>query len=403
MWQEVLKPHVESGRVVAVGVVQEQHPERAGLYRQWRKLDWPIYVDAPNVLGLAVVPVVVALDESGIVRHRRIRPSNVVSEFLERSYPPMAGPGSLNRAEKPDVGLLLEQADRSPSVESWRSVGDYHFFNGGPRGIARAVTAYEKAVELDAMNGPTRFRLGVALRRRYESEMRRPGDAQAAVEQWGKALAINPNQYIWRRRIQQYGPRLDKPYDFYTWIEEARKDILARGEQPVRLPTEPTGSEVATHLRRPSPDAPPVRSDPDPQGRINRDLKGLMQIESVVTPARVQPGQRVRVQVACRLNEQTRPLWNNEAKDLVLSVRLADGMSFAEGDFSYPNPNRPETRELRVLELEIAIEGNVKPGRLRLPAYALYYVCEKAGGVCRYLRRDFTIVLHVDRNAPKIQ
>ena len=76
----------------------------------------------------------------------------------------------------------------------------------------------------------------MALWRRHESEHRRDGDAQAGVVRWTEALTANPNQYIWRRRIQQYGPRLDKPYNFYFWVAEARKEIRDRGEEPFPRP-----------------------------------------------------------------------------------------------------------------------------------------------------------------------
>ena len=58
---------------------------------------------------------------------------------------------------------------------------------------------------------------------------------QRAIDAWGQALAIDPNHYIWRRRIQQYGPRLIKPYPFYDWVEQAAREIRARGETPVEL------------------------------------------------------------------------------------------------------------------------------------------------------------------------
>ena len=48
----------------------------------------------------------------------------------------------------------------------------------------------------------------------YESAVRRPGDFQAAVDAWGSAPALDPNQYIWRRRIEQYGPRLRQTLRF---------------------------------------------------------------------------------------------------------------------------------------------------------------------------------------------
>ncbi|MCH8851876.1 MAG: hypothetical protein IID41_04415, partial [Planctomycetes bacterium] len=60
-----MQPFVKSGDLVVLGVVQEQHPDRAKLYKQWRQIDWPILVDSLNLLDLAVVPVPVAIDESG--------------------------------------------------------------------------------------------------------------------------------------------------------------------------------------------------------------------------------------------------------------------------------------------------------------------------------------------------
>ena len=43
--------------------------------------------------------------------------------------------------------------------------------------------------------------------------------------------------------MQQYGPRLDKPYPFYDWVETAREEIRARGETPSPLRVEPAGAE----------------------------------------------------------------------------------------------------------------------------------------------------------------
>ena len=66
-----------------------------------------------------------------------------------------------------------------------------------------------------------------------------------AIDAWTKALSLNTDQYIWRRRIQQYGPRLEKPYDFYSWVKQARKEIEERREKPVKLVFEPMGTEIA--------------------------------------------------------------------------------------------------------------------------------------------------------------
>ena len=400
MWQEVLKPHVESGALVVIGVVQEQHPDRAKLYRQWRKLDWPIYVDALNLLGVKMVPVPVAIDQAGIVRHERLTPSTVVAEFVRETYPSTAVDDAPNRVQEPSLPSLVKEAPHTGDARAWRRLGDAHFLFGGAKALDQAVEAYERAVALDPDDGRAQFRLGVVLRSRYESATRRHGDAQASVERWGRALKINPNQYIWRRRIEQYGPRLDKPYNFYFWVEKARQEILARGEQPVPLSVEPTGSEIAAPARDMASDGSPAMPDPDPSGRVHRDAKRLVAIESVVTPARVAPGGRVRVRVTFRLNEKAKPLWNNESRPLMMSLAPAKsvpGWSLGEGQFTSANATRPETRETRAVEFELVLNPEAQLGLLELPAYALYSVCESTGGKCFYLRQDFGVVVGVER------
>ena len=115
------------------------------------------------------------------------------------------------------------------------ALGDSLILWGGPQRLREAIDAYAAAAQADPRDGRALFRLGVALRQRYESAAARRDDFQAAVENWGQALQLDPNQYIWRRRIQQYGPRLDKPYPFYDWVAEAERAIRARGERPDRI------------------------------------------------------------------------------------------------------------------------------------------------------------------------
>ncbi len=91
MWQERLQPLIDAGKLTVIGVVQEQHPDRARLYKQWRKLSWPIAVDALNLLGLRAVPKLVALDESGVVRGV-IRSPRDLQTFLEKEHEPTATP-----------------------------------------------------------------------------------------------------------------------------------------------------------------------------------------------------------------------------------------------------------------------------------------------------------------------
>ena len=128
------------------------------------------------------------------------------------------------------------------------------------------------------------FRLGVAHRMRFETDKRREGDFQAAVTAWSQALELDPNQYIWRRRIEQYGPRLAKPYPFYDWVEQARDEITSRGQKPIELAEEPYGSELASPSRGSLKATEQVSDEPDPLGRINRDRRHLIEAEVVVVP-----------------------------------------------------------------------------------------------------------------------
>ncbi len=415
MWQEAVQPFVKSGELVVLGVVQEQHPDRARLYKQWRQIGWPILVDSLNLLDLAVVPVPVAIDEAGIVRHVGRMPSSLETEFVRATYDTVNIAKNFNRAERADPLKLRQQVSKSGRSTAYRDLGDAYFFQHAPDSLDRCIEAYQQAIKLDPRDGRAHFRLGVALRKRAESTHRRPGDAQAAVAQWGEALAINPNQYIWRRRIQQYGPRLDKPYNFYSWIDQAGNEIKARGEQPVALAVEPTGSELIAAPRgrrgrgeasKSSDDRGVVMQmhDRDPKGKVIRDSKNMVTIETVVTPARVRPGERVRVRATFRLDDKSRPYWNNEAGDgLAIWIDLPKVFELGEGESKYVKPAEAETRETRVLEFELTVSDKLPAGEVALPAYALYYVCENKGGKCLYLRQDFNVKFEVDPQAPKIQ
>jgi len=194
-------------------------------------------------------------------------PRHLRDTFLERPAPPSTAPPP--SAVPPELGRL--RADTGAETPAaWRVYGDALFLWGGDGCLGEAIAAYERALRLAPGDGSTEFRLGVAFRHRHDSARREPGDFQAAALHWAAALESDPNQYIWRRRIQvsvrrdhQFGPRLDKPYPFYDWVEEARAAIRARGEEPVALVAEPTGSEIAAPAEGFAP-AEEGSREPDP-------------------------------------------------------------------------------------------------------------------------------------------
>ena len=155
MWQETLQSFVATDQLVVVGVVQEQHADRARLYAQWRQYGWPIFVDSLNLLDLEVVPVPVAIDASGIVRDQQLTPKIVVSRFIEAKFPKIKTSVSFNRAETPNIASLRIRAEEQPTAKGWSDLGDACFLlNHSDRQtpthdrskLCDPVLAYSKAV-----------------------------------------------------------------------------------------------------------------------------------------------------------------------------------------------------------------------------------------------------------------
>jgi hypothetical protein len=233
----------------------------------------------------------------------------------------------------------------------------------------------------------------VAYRKRYDSNFREPEDFQKAVEQWSAALDIDPNQYIWRRRIQQYGPRLDKPYSFYDWVITARKEITARGEVPARLDVEPSGAEFA-HSDKSFESSSDNRKEPDPRGRILRDTGQFIKVETTVVPNTKAQEVSERVHVVFRPNRANKTHWNNEAGSFVFWVDAPAAWTVSQHLTTIPNPSPEPSTEPREVEFEVKGPDSSHANGVTLPAYALYYVCEDVHGVCMYRRQDVLITIY---------
>ena len=345
------------------------------------------------------VPIEVAIDEHGIVRSLRPNLKTFEEEFLDKAFVPDGVEPEPSRkrrkATRPDLVALRRRAEKSHSSEAWRGLGDALVLWGGLARINDAINAYTQALYVKPGDGDAHFRLGVCYRIRYESQQRMPTDFQTAVNHWTQSRALEPNQYIWRRRIEQYGPRLTKPYPFYDWVETASRDIRARGDRPVELRVLLTGSEIASPGR--SFDTVERNAKPpDPQDRILRDTQSLILTEVTVVPPHVKPGGTVRVHVTLRPNSERKAHWNNEAEPLKLWIDLPPGWKAQPQLLIAPQGNQPETSEPRHLEFEVRAAADAS-GISKLAAYALYYVCEDVGGTCRFLRQNIPIAVTVDK------
>ncbi|MFH1719338.1 MAG: tetratricopeptide repeat protein [Planctomycetota bacterium] len=391
-----MRQWVREGKLVVIGIAQEQHSDRSRFFAQWHQFDWPIVHDPINVMQVRGVPIEVAIDEHGIVRSIKPKPDTLKAEFLDKSFEADDGqaPGKPVKPTRPDLEALRLRAEQSGTADAWRELGDALVLWAGPAGAEEAIKAYTQAINIKPDDGDAHFRLGVCYRMRYDSARRMPSDFQTAVDHWTKARQIEPNQYIWRRRIEQYGPRLTKPYPFYDWVETAADEIRARGEKPVELEILPTGSEIAAPDRSFDSGQSDVKP-PDPQGRIHRDAQGLVLAEVTVVPPRIKPGEIVRVHVTLRPNEKQKAHWNNEAEPLKLWVDPPAGWQVQPQLLIAPQGEEPETSEPRRLEFEVRTPAGAS-GTTELAAYALYYACEDVNGTCQFLRLDISVKVTVD-------
>jgi len=365
-----LEPYEKAGKVAVVAIVQDQHPDRARLFLQWKQVGWPVLADSLDLLNLDTVPLTVAVDEYGIVRFTELPMSaakTIGATFIDQTYSKPASPAPIDRG----------------TFETFRT-------------WSAAVAAYDADVRRRPNDGPAQFRLGSAYRARYDSPERQATDFANGERHWARALEIDPNRYIWRRRVQQYGPRMAEPYAFFDWIRDARKEIAARGEVPVALAVEPGDSEFEKPDPRTAALAAPT-GEPDPRGRIRRDRGEFIAVESTAVPSAPSAGETVRVHVTFRPNVQTKAHWNNTADPLLYWMTPPAGVGVSTHGLMTPNADTEVSQETRTVEYDVKLPATASGGHVTIPGYALYYVCEDVNGVCMYRRHDITVTIPVAR------
>jgi hypothetical protein len=382
-----------------LGIVQEQHPDRARLFMQWKQMDWPVMVDSFDLLEVSVVPYTFLIDEFGVIRGKNPEPRDVRSMLIEPEFQEIGEPKYRSLPRK-NLYRQHEQEgirrvdDYQSSKNSARFVEGIQAKEGRAVVVDRLIRAFESKHENMRPEGWTLFRQGVAFRARHDSPRRQSGDFENAVTCWSEALDIDPNNYIWRRRLQQYGPRLDKPYPFYDWVPKAREAIKARGETPFPLTVDPGGAEIAAPAKT-FASANADEKTPDPDGRVTRDEAGLILAESVVVPRRVVAGKSARVHVTFSVNEALFAHWNNEGGGLELWIDPPKGW---RSDRNVVRINRPEqatSDEERLAEFEIQLPNDADTECVTVNTHALYYVCQGVHGKCLYRRQDIPITISV--------
>lgn len=405
-WHDELTKIAGGNEIQMLGVAIEQHPDRSHLFMTWKGMKWPLLWDPFNLLELPAVPITLILDGDGVIRlmQPKLERAQEIVEFTRKSAWDDAGAeGRLLPSPVPGIEAMAEPTARNE--EAWSDHAVALTLWGGSDRLDEAVAASESAVAShDQVQGRTWFRRGVILRKRYDSSRGRPSDISLAAEAWTNALEADPNNYIWRRRLQQYGPRLSKPYAFYDWIGEARTDIARRGEDVPDLVVEPEGAEYAD----PSAAAPPegraegeVPAPPDP--RIAADLDEWINVSTSVIPARVEPGDVARVRLEMAPRDSGEVHWNNEAGPGGLWVRAPIDWEVEPTFQEVAVPAQATSDEPRQIAFEVRVPPSAGPGGHTVSAVALYAVCDDETGVCLLRQREVSIPLVVERNGVRLR
>ncbi len=405
MWNEKTKQLVADGKLIVLGVVQEQHAERARLYKQWKQYSFPIAQDSVTGLGLAVVPIPILIDEHGYVMKSRLKPDDI-GPLVSQPAPKPESPAPKLDPRHVTVEWLKANSQRKPTIEYSVAVGDALLRSDSSKATKEAIMWYRSAAAALVEQGPAellgqiQFRIGVAYRSLYDQSIgdgQDPANFSNASTFWSLALEENPNQYIWRRRIQQYGPRQIKPYPFYDWVQKAQQEIAQRGESPVALSVPLSGAEMAQPGRRFEASAA-NDNNPDPKSKIVRDDENLIRVHATIVPMFVDPGQPVRIHL--RFDPRAGK-WNNEAGELQVWINESKFGTHSVSRLGHANAKKPSSNETRTLEFEFKVDkeavgkielaGKDKTGEIELTGYALYYVCKSEDGQCLFRRQDFTI------------
>lgn len=350
---------------------------------QWKKMHWPLFVDSFNLLEVKAVPITILVDASGSI----FKTSPYRKDFQSM----------LNKASQ-STGPhgQLANKDYWTTKLTKRTSAIYSHLGENPD-YAALIQTFEKLRQSESQirSEHLEFMTGVAFKLRSETSKRQLTDFSESIAHWETALRLDPNQYIWRRRIQQYGPLLEKPYPFYDWVDTAIQKINDRGENPINGNFVLTESEKA----RPSKDQKLIKSKagnraaPDPLNRLQKGNGRYASVKVATIPSHPSPGQSFRAFVHLELSQPNFVQWNNEGALSQLYVAPSILNENPIHQFWENAPDNEYSIEQRVFDFELKCpkdlsQLNDKNAPL---GYIVVNVCDKFTGVCFACRIDFSI------------
>ena len=136
-WHDATLQLQADGRFQMLGIIQEQHPDRARLFMQWKQMGWPILVDSLNLLDTTVVPQTLAIDEYGVIQLINPDEDLIEEEFLTQTYAAPAAPAD------PPEATTLPRPTRRASATEWRDYANQQFRWGSVAGLSDVIEAYD--------------------------------------------------------------------------------------------------------------------------------------------------------------------------------------------------------------------------------------------------------------------
>lgn len=368
-WHGKVKNAVAQGELQEFAIAPEQYGDRMALFMQWKEMAFPVLMDPLNILDVDKVPILLLVDSVGIIRYQNPSEKDL-KDFLAAAYKM-----DKMKVEYPTATPLELEASAALTEDN--------------AALATAISDYQAFCEKNPKDAKSSFQLGVLLRARYDQGTGGGSDFQQAVLAWSQALARVPSQYIWRRRIQQYGPQLDKPYPFYNWVTEARKTIASRGESPLPLLLEPSGSEMAGPAKRAAKGGAKASNEPSypaARGAVPGGESAAI-LEATLIPHTSKEGSDGHFRLHLRVTPQAHHHWTSDAQEAQLWLVPDKGEPrFLTSDITLLAADEEASSKSRVMEGSLTSK-EAQGGRLAL----FYYICSDEPPACIYLESQLSL------------
>jgi thiol-disulfide isomerase/thioredoxin len=402
VWYQKAKPLVAEGKLAVLAVAHEQHADRCRLFAQWKGIDWPILHDPLNLINVETLPLVVAVDEHGIVRSTDLQPDDLAKKFIQEEFErpdelPPPGP-----AELTDTRITRRVAKDSRSIKGWRDHGDALVLAGAPVQINEAIDAYRQGLKQKKgdVDARTYFRLGVAHRLRHDRPEHQDGDFQAAVDAWRKAVELAPDNAVFAARLRQYAPTVGKPHAYFDWVETAVKEIITRGQTPIKLAVEPCATERGQSTET-SPNKEKPKAGDGAPASPQPDKDNLVEVEkTVVRSADEKAVGVVEVQLTFRPDPGRAVRWDDATGGLSARIEPQEGAKVAAASVKYAPLPDPVLENARTLSFDVQLPKRHGEA-VAMTVHAIYAVRQGESGPPSLLSRDISVkIANTDADVP---